>query len=126
MPKKIVITQLYFPELEALVPIHKGETIEECFANFHKANPHVLKHLTRIALWLKGIGFDRYSIKGIYERLRFAAIETTGVPYKMNNDYTPLYSRMIMEETPKLAGFFQTRVRESEEDAEIKAVIASI
>tara|TARA_R110000824_G_scaffold7909_6_gene36095 strand:- start:447 stop:815 length:369 start_codon:yes stop_codon:yes gene_type:complete len=77
---------------------------------FHRNNPNVSLELRRLALGLVGAGHRHYSIKGLFEVLRFnAALKTTGKPYKLNNNLTPFYARLLMENEPRLVGFFHTR-----------------
>ena len=82
---------------------------------FHANNPTILLELRRLALQLKDAGHRKYSIKGLFEVLRFnAAIRTTGKKYKLNNTLTPFYARLLMETEPRLKGFFNTRKSASE------------
>ena len=90
---------------------------EEQFAEFHRLNPHVYEAMVGVALDIKrGRGTRRgrkkYSIYGITELVRWGFIKATNDPnsdYKINNNYRPLYARLIMEKVPELAGFFNTR-----------------
>jgi hypothetical protein len=44
------------------------------------------------------------------EVVRFhRALETTDPDFKLNNNYSSRYARILMDEEPELAGFFQTR-----------------
>lgn len=93
---------------------HDGMSIEERFQAFHEANPHVYHALRKMALDLRRRGFRRYGIKALFEVLRFNhAIQTNGDAYKLNNNYTALYARLLMEREPHLRGFFETRKRVS-------------
>jgi len=86
------------------------------FSDFHRQNPQVYDELVKLALQIKARGYRKYSIKGLYEVLRFnVAMKTTGVDYKLNNNYTAGYARMIMENEPDLRGFFDLRVRSDDE-----------
>jgi len=77
---------------------------------FHWNNPNVLLELQSLAQGLVDAGHRHYSIKGLFEVLRFKhAIKTTGKPYKLNNNLTPFYARLLMEFEPRLVGFFHTR-----------------
>ena len=77
---------------------------------FHRNNPQVALQLRRLALELVDAGHRHYSIKGLFEVLRFnAALKTDGKPYKLNNNLTPFYARLLMETEPRLEGFFHTR-----------------
>jgi hypothetical protein len=61
-------------------------------------------------LQLKRKGWNHYGIKAIVEVVRFhRALETTDPDFKLNNNYSSRYARILMDEEPELAGFFQTR-----------------
>jgi hypothetical protein len=107
---------------EKLEPItgteQKGLSIDEAWAAFHEANPHIGRRLRSMALDIRERGFQRYSIKALWEVLRYEyAIQTDGQAYKLNNNYTALYARWIMEVTPNMQDFFETRERLSERRA---------
>jgi hypothetical protein len=101
---------LQFPPL--VDPEDGGETIAEQFEAFHAANPHVYRALRALALNYKRAGNDRAGMKMLYENLRYlSGVETQGDPYKLNNNYTALYARRLMEHEPELEGFFELRER---------------
>ncbi len=92
-------------------PVPKRPTIAESFQEFHTLNPHVYDILRREALLVKGAG-KRVSMKGLFEHLRWEyMVHTNHQDYKLNNNYTAHYARMLMEREPELAGFFETRRR---------------
>lgn len=78
-------------------------------ARFHEANPHIYVACVKIARGFKARGYQRYGIGAIWEILRFKALETTGHPYKLNNNLRAYYARTIMASEPDLDGFFSTR-----------------
>lgn len=95
-------------------PVHpvrvKGDT-EQKFEAFHRRNPHVYKAIVQIALDLKARGFGRCSIWLIFNRLRWLyAIQTSGDEYRLNNNFTAYYARLVMATVPDLDGFFETRM----------------
>ena len=95
-----------------LLDPNKEPTIEERFEEFHQANPHVYERLVRMTFDLRNRGITHWGIKGLWEKLRWdIAMETSQDPYKLNNDYTALYARRIMEFYPSLDGFFRIRKR---------------
>ena len=80
------------------------------FLEFHRDNPHVYVQLVDCARQVKARGKTRYSIKGLFEVVRFREdTRTTGKPFKLNNNYTAYFARKIMEENPDLDGFFKLR-----------------
>lgn len=86
-------------------------TIEQSFRAFHAANPHVYDRLVELARkWRAKRGSDRLGIGMLFERLRWdLAMQTTGEPLKLNNNYRALYARKIMRSEPDLANIFETR-----------------
>lgn len=90
------------------------QTIEERFEAFHKRNPQVYRALRDMALELRRRGHRQYGIKALFEVLRFnTAMQTHGDTFKLNNNYTALYARLLMDNEPELEGFFETRQRTS-------------
>lgn len=101
---------LQFPPLRD--PEDAGESIEEQFQAFHEANPHIYRLLRALALDYKRSGRSRCGIKMLYEVLRYrSGVYTTGEPYKLNNNFTSLYARLLMDREPELEGFFEIRER---------------
>jgi hypothetical protein len=91
------------------------QTIAERFEAFHARNPQVYAALRDMALELHARGHRQYGIKALYEVLRFnAAMQTHGDTFKLNNDFTALYARLLMEQEPKLKGFFEIRQRSAD------------
>lgn len=89
-------------------------TIDERFADFHKANPHIYDRIVFFARVLKRRGINRCSINLIFERMRWDRLtQTTGKPYKLNNNFRACYAREVMANEPDLRGFFATRPRRS-------------
>ena len=89
----------------------RAMTIAERFEAFHAANPHVAALLAEMALTLRRAGRSRYGIKALVEALRFQyAVQTRADDgFKINNDFTAHYARLLMREHPALEGFFETR-----------------
>ncbi len=49
-------------------------------------------------------------MKALYERLRWeSGIRTDGSPYRLNNDFTALYSRLLIERRPEWSEAFRLR-----------------
>lgn len=87
---------------------------EEAFWRFHEENPHVYERLKRLAFKLKVRGVDRWGMKALYEILRYEEAVATNSPaalYRLNNNFTALYARLLMEREPDLEGFFELRGR---------------
>lgn len=86
-------------------------TLDAQFEEFHKNNPEVYEELVRLARQMKARGHKRIGIKMLWEVLRWErAMKTTDqTEWKLNNNYTSRYARLIMEKEPDLKGFFVTR-----------------
>jgi hypothetical protein len=88
------------------------DRIERAFWAFHQANPLVYEKLRDLALNLRRKGIDHYGIKALFEVVRFHhALSTNDPDYKLNNNFTSLYSRLLMDNETELQGFFRTRER---------------
>jgi hypothetical protein len=87
------------------------ETIREAFEEFHRLNPHVYALLVQFARQARGAGHARYSMDAIFHRVRWhVQIETRGGgEFKLNDHFTAMYSRLIMEQEPDLKDFFEVR-----------------
>ena len=98
------------------VPDYAPElTIAERFALFHEANPHVADALEHLAgQWLAR--HQRVGMKAITEALRWrTGIETTdSSPWRLNNNYTSLYARLLLDRHPEWAGRIETRALATE------------
>jgi hypothetical protein len=91
-------------------PCGEGQTIKERFQQFHAENPHVYKVLVEIVREAKRRGIDKWSIKGAFEVARYERkFSTTDDQFKLRNDFTPHYARLIMEQEPDLDSIFATK-----------------
>lgn len=90
--------------------VSKSATIQERFESFHKLNPHVYNALRALALQMQGEGVREYGIKGLFEILRWQfSLQTRGEPFRLSNDFTSRYARLLVEKNPELDGFFELR-----------------
>lgn len=93
----------------------KKESISNRFYRFHQRNPHVYNAIIELSKRMQKAGVKKFGMKGVFEYLRWQyAMQTQGDQYKLNNNYTSLYSRLIMEREAELRGFFETRKRVGE------------
>jgi hypothetical protein len=87
-----------------------GPSIQERFLVFHKDHPEVYAACVRFAREAKARGFQHFGIRVIWERARwYLTIERTDGDYKLNDHYHSRYARLIMQQEPDLADFFETR-----------------
>lgn len=100
--------------MTAAVTGHVGPrsgSIEKDFDEFHAANPQVYERLVELACeWRKRRGARKVGMKMLFEVLRWeVAMKTRGDDFKLNNNYTSYYARLIMDQEPDLRGLFETR-----------------
>jgi hypothetical protein len=90
-------------------------TIQQQFQRFHEANPWVYHRLREMALELHHRGHRKIGIKMLIEALRWQYYRQTSDPsgWKLNNNYSSRYARLIMEKTPCLRDSFETRTLKS-------------
>jgi hypothetical protein len=90
-----------------------GYTISERFGLFHAANPKVYAMIAKMAHYLRNQGYEHCGMKMIFEQIRWKYfIQTKGDRFKLNNSFTSHYSRLLMQNAPELAGFFEVRGKE--------------
>lgn len=86
--------------------------IVERFWKFHQENPHVYEWFKAFSHDVKNSGAQGYGSKAVVERIRWhVMIETKGEPFKISNDFTACYSRLLIMLEPAFEGFFQLRGR---------------
>ena len=118
-----VQADLFEPTADDLTPLvtpaeddPRQGTVVERARRFHARNPQVYRFAVRVARYMKGKGLARYSIKAVWEIMRFKYLESKGDIYKLNNSYTAFYAREIMARESDLAGFFTTRRGEHDDE----------
>jgi hypothetical protein len=85
-----------------------GRTITEQFHAFDAHNPHVYRALERMAARRLAAGDTRVSLKDLFEDL------CRRLPYGvagLNNNFTALYARRLIDEHPHWASVFELRRR---------------
>lgn len=88
--------------------------IKRRFAIYHAKNPHVYTLFKKFA-FAAAAEKRQYSADAVLHRMRwFTDIETTGDPFKINNNYAAYYARLFMSDFPQHEGFFRTRRSEGQ------------
>ncbi|MEV7145400.1 hypothetical protein AB0O05_02735 [Streptomyces sp. NPDC093084] len=85
-----------------------GRTITEQFHAFDARNPHVYRALERMTARRLAAGATRVSLKDLFEDLR------RQLPHGvagLNNNYTALYARRLIDNHPTWARVFELRRR---------------
>ena len=83
--------------------------IDAQFAEFHRRNPQVLADLERLAAKLLERGRKRIGIKMIWEVLRYEHLTATSERYRLSNNYTSRYARLMIDRNPKLREVIELR-----------------
>jgi hypothetical protein len=98
-------------------------TIEANFWEFHAANPEVYVRLVSLARMLRGRGRKRCGMKMLFEQLRWEHyLETEDrSSFKLNNNYTSYYARLIRSQEPDLAGMFELRGLRNADELDVQA-----
>ena len=105
-------TEMVFKSPESGDRMPKAKTIEEAFETFHALNPWVYEHLATYARELKARGREHVGIKMLFEVLRWSFFMSTDDPnstFKLNNNYSSRYARLIMSQEKDLDGIFRAR-----------------
>lgn len=94
-----------------------GSTIAERFTAFHEDNPHVYRTLVRLAReWVQQTGGRKIGTKALFEVARWQlALQTNTPDFKLNNNFTAFYARLMMRREDDLAGLFDLRHSEADE-----------
>lgn len=107
----------WFPEAdEDWTPerVSRFEKMRADWFKFKADHPEVGAELERLAMQLRARGFKRYSLKALFEVLRYhRAIDCRDGEFKLNNNFTAFYARELMARNPELEGFFELREQTS-------------
>jgi len=107
-------TQMKLPFEDSHEAIAANDNIQTAweakFNNFHEKNPHVYEMLKRFTFEVIETGREHYGMTSIFNRIRwYTTVETTGDPFKINNNFYPYYARLFMRDHPEHDGFFRIR-----------------
>lgn len=98
------------------VPPESGKgkhlSIQEAFEAFHQANPWVCRELERLAGELISRGRKRVGLKMLTEVIRWQYYRQTvdvNSTFKINNNYTSRYARLLIEQHPSWRDRIETR-----------------
>jgi hypothetical protein len=91
--------------------MEKTPKIVRDFWKFHRENPEVLQQLLNLTERLYRTGRSHWGMKNLFEVLRWeAALQTkSDDDWKLNNNYTAGYARLIERRDLRFAGFFNER-----------------
>ena len=87
---------------------HYPEDVLKRFKAFHSENPHVFSEFEFLARQMRQAGQKQYSAQAIIYRMRWDHdLKTTGEPFKITNDFTSIYARLLCWKYPDFEGFFK-------------------
>jgi hypothetical protein len=88
-------------------------SISDRFETFLAGNPHVMPAMLSLAREKLRQGATRIGAKALWEDLREYLKTNHEGDYKLNNDYTALAARRLLELEPKLEGVIELRRRKA-------------
>lgn len=88
------------------------------FEQFHRANPHVYEAFKRFAKEARQRR-DHFAARDIIHRIRWwTEIESNDADgFKINNNWSPFYARLLIKDDPTFAGFFELRRAAADREA---------
>ena len=97
-------------QTELNIPTRQKESIQSQFERFHKDNPHILSAIVELGRKAKRMGHLQYGMHALMQIVRWEIQTTTNDPhFKINNNFSSRYARLIVEKYPEFEGFFQMR-----------------
>lgn len=79
------------------------------FKSFHQQNPRVFQDFKSKAFAMRSKR-NKYSAMAIFQAMRWDYdLQTSGDPFKINNDFIPIYARLLVYHHPEFETFFEFR-----------------
>lgn len=88
----------------------------ERFKKWNAENPDIRPMFETMAFQIKGTGRKRYSAYDIFSVIRWHRDIKTTEDYKINNDFIPIYVRVLIHHHREFLGFFVLRPIGSKSD----------
>jgi hypothetical protein len=86
------------------------EHVIKRFLEWHQANPHIYEEFKKLTFKMAGTGRVRYSARTIIEVMRWHYdLQTTGDVFVVNDNFTPIYVRLLIYDYPNYRSFFELR-----------------
>lgn len=80
------------------------------FKEWHQQNPHVYEEFKQLAYQMLATGRERYSARTIMEVMRWHYdLKTAGGVFEINDNFTPIYVRLLIYNHPEFSDFFELR-----------------
>lgn len=108
----MIADQLALELGDFIVPTHEPEaTIQERFEQFHQSNPWIYTALESLTAGWLAKGHTRVGVKQMVEVVRWQyGLQSTGDRgFRVNNDFTSRYARLLVENHPAWADAIETR-----------------
>ena len=89
--------------------------IQARFELFDREHPEVFAEIVRLATQVRARGFKRFSIRTIWERMRWTFFMKRGPDdeFKLNDHFHSRYARKLVADHPEFAGMYETRTLRS-------------
>ncbi|WP_327375767.1 hypothetical protein OG393_18490 [Streptomyces sp. NBC_01216] len=93
-------------------------TLDERFDDFHASHPWILEALEELTTqWVDADG-GRIGVKALFEQLRWSSPHiASGEPFRLNNNFTSRYARLLCARHPEWASVFQLRSLRTSDDS---------
>jgi hypothetical protein len=88
-------------------------SIEERFTSWSVANRHVLEAILVMARRALTEGADYLSVKKLWEEARVSLAAGHEGGFRLNNDFSSMTARWLIEQEPRLANVIRLRARKS-------------
>jgi hypothetical protein len=80
------------------------------FEKYHSANPEIWQQFKDATFALIKVGRKHFSADAILHSIRFNTAIRGGSDFKINNNYSSMYSRMFTANFPEHKEFFEQRI----------------
>lgn len=80
------------------------------FERYHAENPDIWNHFKEATFALIKVGRKHFSADAILHSIRFNTVLRGGTDFKINNNYSSMYSRMFTSNFPEHKDFFEQRI----------------
>jgi hypothetical protein len=87
------------------------------FLKYHRENPHVYDLFKKFSRQVLLSGHAHYSARAVFDRIRwYTTVETECEDgFKISNNHSPFYARMLIKEDERFAGFFRNKRAEADD-----------
>ena len=80
------------------------------FEKYHSANPEIWNMFKELTFQLIKAGRNHFSADAILHTIRFNTAIRGGKDFKINNNYSSMYSRLFTSNYPEHKDFFEQRI----------------